>query len=513
MTTERQTTEGILFTDEYQLTMAQLYFAEGLHDEEVRFDYFFRRYPDYGAHRAGYCVFAGLGPFLEWMERTRAEPGAIDHLRQQATAAGPRFGDEFLAWFEANGTFAGLTVDAVAEGRVIHPHEPVLSVRGPLAMAQVVETSLLNHLNYPTLIATKAARVAHAARGGAVLEFGTRRGPGRGANAGVRAALIGGADFTSNVGVSHAVGTDAKGTHAHSMVQVFMGRGGSELDAFRAYARSYPDDCLLLVDTVDTLESGLPNAIKVFTELRAAGHEPRGIRLDSGDLAALAIESARRLDAAGFGNTQIVLSSNLDEPAIASILTRIESEAPDRGVDATRLMSRLAYGVGTRLITSHGDSALGGVYKLSAVRDEGSWRPALKLSDSPGKTHLAGSKRLWRIYDAAGFATADVVSRADERIERGASLELAPLLPGLQAQTPARREVVDVEALLDPVFASGSRVGPEADLEAIRERRVADLARLGESVKDLVSPARYEVVLTRALLEVQSELAADLRAR
>ncbi len=508
MQPDRDTAEGMLFTDQYQLTMAQLYFAEGLVDLEVRFDYFFRKCPDYGTHRAGFCVFAGLSPLLDWVERTRATAKDLDHLRTQTGAGGPRFDGDFLGWLEEEGSFGGLDIHAVAEGRVVHPHEPLVSVRGPLAMAQILETALLNHLNYPTLVATKAARVAQAARAGAVLEFGTRRGPAWGANAGVRAALIGGAQFTSNVGVSHVEGIDPKGTHAHSMVQVFIARGGDELEAFRAYARAYPDNCLLLVDTVNTLESGLPNAITVFGELRAAGHEPVGIRLDSGDLATLAIESARRLDAAGFADTQIVLSSNLDELEIATILARIEEKAGGRGVDAAPLVSRLAYGVGTRLITSYGDPALGGVYKLAAVNEHGAWRPALKVSDSPAKMPIPGDKSLWRVYDPRSVAMVDVVGLADENVA-ARELETTPIF----GEGPGRRfppgEIDRVELLQSPVFEEGRRVVPPEDLETIRARRVADVGRLDEPVKDLVDPATYDVALTPRLKALQTGLIAD----
>ena len=205
---------------------------------------------------------------------------------------------------------------------------------GPMVPAQLLETSLLNHLNYQTLIATKAARMHRSGRGRLLMDFGLRRGQDKGANAAVRAALIGGADFTSNVGMSRVLGYPPKGTHAHSMVQVFMALGMGEVDAFRAYADVYPDDCLLLVDTINTLESGVPNAIIVFEELRRKGHKPVGIRLDSGDLAYLAIQAAKMLDAAGFPDTTIVLSNNLDELVIWQVLTQIRDEAPRWGVDA-----------------------------------------------------------------------------------------------------------------------------------------------------------------------------------
>src|SRR3990170_3414848 len=289
---QKRLAEGILYTDQYQLTMAHLYFRYGVHEKLALFD------------------------------------------------------QDFLHWLGEHGNFSGISLRAIPEGRVFHPNVPLTVVQGPLAMAQILETSLLNHLNYQVLVATKAARIREIGRAHILLEFGLRRGHDRGANAGARAALIGGADFTSNVGISAALGYPPKGTHAHSMVQLFIALGMSELDAFRAYADVYPDDCLLLVDTVNTLDSGIPNAIRVFEELRRKGHEPVGIRLDSGDLAYLSIQAAKMLDMAGFSNTTIVLSNQLDELVLLQVRSQIQEEAPRYGVDPVKLLERLAYGVG-----------------------------------------------------------------------------------------------------------------------------------------------------------------------
>ncbi|MCP3997315.1 MAG: nicotinate phosphoribosyltransferase, partial [bacterium] len=415
--------DGVLFTDQYQLTMAQLYFRRGLHERPAQFDYFFRRYPDYGRHQAGYAVFAGLDPLLEWMEQIRFTDADLEVLRGQVNETGQRrFDDAFVDWLRENGTFEKVTIKAVPEGRVVHANAPMAIVQGPLAVVQILETSLLNRLNYPTLIATKASRIHEAAGGRPALEFGMRRGPASGANPGGRAALIGGADFTSNVGISHEMGVDPKGTHAHSMVQVFMALGQGELEAFRAYAEVYPDDCVLLVDTIDTLESGIPNAITVFEELRAAGHEPVGIRLDSGDLAYLSIEAAEMLEAAGFGDVQIVLSGNLDELEIWQIRAQILDEFARADKDPKKVMGRLVYGVGTRLITSQGHEALDGVYKLVAIQDGTDWVPAIKVSDTPEKVPIPGEKQIWRLYDSRGRATADVVGMAHEKLPDGKTM-------------------------------------------------------------------------------------------
>ncbi len=505
-------TTGILFTDQYQLAMAQTYFDQGLHERPAQFDYTFRSYPDYGTHQAGYCVFAGLEPLLEWMESVRFGDQELALLARQQTSRGePRFGADFLDWLGTAGHFGEIEVRAVAEGRVVHPLAPVAIVTGPLAMAQILETSLLNHLNYPTLIASKASRVREAGRGRAVLEFGMRRGPALGANAGARAALIGGADYTSNVGVSHALGLDPKGTHAHSLVQAFMALGRGELEAFRAFAATYPDDCILLVDTINTLESGVPNAITVFEELRASGHEPMGIRLDSGDLAYLSIQAARMLDAAGFADIAIVLSSNLDELAIWQILAQIDEEAPRYEVDPAALVSRLIYGVGTRLITSNGHAALDGVYKLVAIEDDAQWKPAIKVSDTPEKIPTPGQKRIWRVRDSRGFASADVIATASEPVPGGEPLVLHhPHREGLQ-RTLDPEQIADVEELLVPVYR-GSRLD-KASLEDMRARRNADVELLDPGVRRLVNPHVYHVSLTQEMKDLQRRLIREARQK
>ena len=417
---------GVLATDQYQLTMAQMYWTEGLAERSAQFDYFFRDYPDYGTHKAGYCVSAGLGWLLEWMETTRFTDADLGALREQKTVDGERRFDEgFLEWLAAHGDFSSIDVAAIPEGRVVHANVPLAIVKGPLAMAQILETPFLNRMNYPTLVATKASRVKEAAREGPVLEFGMRRGPDTGADAGGRGALIGGCDYSSNVALSHAVGLDAKGTHAHSLVQVFLALGFGELEAFRRFAATYPDECILLVDTVDVLGSGVPNAIKVFGELKAHGHRPGGIRIDSGDLAYLAIQSAVMLNEAGFEEVSIVLSSDLDELAIWQILSQIEAEAAAYGLDLGRLIGRLVFGVGTRLITSEGDPSLGGVYKLVGVSDEdGRLVPALKVSEDVAKIPTPGDKKVFRVYDRRRLATADVVGLADEDVTGADRLEL-----------------------------------------------------------------------------------------
>jgi nicotinate phosphoribosyltransferase len=504
---DRKTAEGILYTDQYQLTMAQLYYRVGLHEKQVQFDHFFRHYPDYGAHKAGYCINAGLEWLLDWMQAAQIRDEDIAYLRGQTDRSGSSvFGDDFLGWLRRNGAFEGLTMRAIPEGRVVHPNVPLTVVQGPLAMAQILETSLLNHLNYQTLIATKAARIHESGRGRLLLEFGLRRGQDKGANAGARAALIGGADFTSNVGMSHVLGVPPKGTHAHSMVQLFMSLGMSELDAFRAYADVYPDDCLLLVDTIDSLESGVPNAIRVFEELRREGHEPLGIRLDSGDLAYLSIQAAKMMDKAGFSKASIVLSNDLDELVILQILTQIAQEAPRYGVDPDQLIGRLVYGVGTRLITSWGEPALGGVYKLVAVRDKGEWLPAIKVSESTAKTPNPGHKLVWRVYDRRSKATADLLSLDDEDPREMEELVLRHPSDPTDRRSLARSDVAEIEPLLADVMVQGKLLYELPNLEEIRERRRADVRRLDPGVRRLMNPHIYHVSLTQRLWDLKQQL-------
>jgi len=503
----RELAEGGLFTDMYQLTMAQVYFRNGLHEKTVQFDHFFRSYPDYGSHKAGYCINAGMEWLLNWMDEARFGPAELEYLRAQTSHTGERlFADDFLAWLGKNGDFSGLTLHAIPEGRVVHPNTPLTVVQGPLAMAQILETSLLNHLNFQILIATKAARIREIGRGQLMLEFGMRRGQDKGANAGARAALIGGADFSSNTGLSAVMGLPAKGTHAHSLVQLYIALGMSELDAFRAYAEVFPDDTTLLVDTINTLESGIPNAIRVFEELRAKGHQPVGVRLDSGDLAYLSIQAARQLNAAGFEDVSIVLSNNLDELVIWQIITQIQEEAERYGVDATHLIKRLVYGVGTRLITSWGEPALGGVYKLVAVRDSGAWIPAIKISESPAKTPNPGHKNVWRLYDRRGKATADLISLDDEDPRTMQKIMLRHPNENTKFRVLDAAELSRIEPLLVEVLHEGRRKLEPPTLEEMRRTRQDDVDRLDPGVRRIMFPHIYHVSLTQKLWDLKVQL-------
>lgn len=503
--------DGILFTDQYQLTMAQLYFTMGIHEKEAQFDHFFRSYPDYGLHKAGYCINAGLETLVDWVVESSFGDGEIKYLRSQTGSTGERiFKDDFLAWLKGNGNFREITLYSIPEGRVVHPNTPLTVIRGPLAMGQILESALLNKLNYQTLIATKAMRIKEAARGNSILEFGMRRGQDSGVNAGVRAALIGGADFSSCVSISRALGYAPKGTHAHSMVQAFMALGGGELSAFRAYAELYPDDCLLLVDTFNTLESGIPNAVTVFNELRAKGHEPIGIRLDSGDLAFLSIQAAKMLNEAGFPDTKIVLSNQLDELVIWQIITQVEEEAPRYGLDPEKLIDRLVYGVGTRLITSEGCSALDGVYKLVSVKDGAGWAPAIKLSETPLKTLNPGNKQVFRIYDKRGRATADLLTVDEPSPEGSKEIILRHPIDHSKHRALAQDQVSAVEPLLVKILDKGELVYDFPSIEEIREVRSRDMDRLDLGVKRIMNPHIYHVSVSQKLWDLKQDLISSV---
>ena len=504
---------GFLLTDQYQLTMSQLYFKLGLQDKQAQFDHFFRDYPDYGGHKAGFCINAGLGWFYEWMVDARITETDLEFLRNHKGNSGKAvFHDDFLEYLQQQGHYESLRIDAIPEGRVIHPNVPITVVRGPLPIVQIIETALLNKVNYQILLATKAARIRLSARGQLLLEFGARRGQDLGANAGVRAALIGGADFSSNVGISHELGFPPKGTHAHSMVQLFLTMGQTELDAFRAYADLYPDNCILLVDTIDTLNSGIPNAIKVFEELRKKGHHPMGIRIDSGDLAYLCIEAAKMLNQAGFEETSIVLSNELDEMTIWQIISQISQDAEKAGIDADHLIQRLVYGVGTRLITSYGDPALGGVYKLAAVHENNEWKPSIKISENIQKIPNPGAKRLWRIYDERGKANADVLSVADENLEDGEPLTLYHPTDFTKHRSVERDCLTEVEELLVPIYDQGKQLYDFPDIADMREVRDRDLERLDSGVKRLINPHVYHVSLTENVFKIKKQLIDEFQS-
>jgi nicotinate phosphoribosyltransferase len=466
-----------LLTDLYELTMLAGYLEEGMAEKPAAFDLFFRNNPFAG----GYAIFAGLEPALAYLEELRFLPDELAYLRSLGLFK-PRFFD-FLHDFRFHGT-----ITAPAEGTVVFANEPLLTVEGTLAEAQFVETALLNIINFQTLIASKAARIVHAAAGATVIEFGLRRaqGPDGGLSC-ARAACIGGVRSTSNVLAGMIYDLPVRGTHAHSWVQAFP----DELTAFRAYADAFPDSSVLLVDTYDTLQSGIPNAITVAQELRTRGHELRGVRLDSGDLAYLSRASRMMFDSAGFPEVKILASNELDEFVIDSI--RAEGGRVD------------IYGVGTKLATGGGSGggALGGVYKLVAIDGQAK----LKVTSDIAKATLPGRKQLLRALGPEGNFVQDVVCLAGQKPETGATV-YDPTNPLQQTTLPAN---VTLQELRQVVMRDGRRTEDPEPLATMAERSAEQLASLPQGCLRFINPHRYKVSISSELNELRNSLIAQLQ--
>jgi nicotinate phosphoribosyltransferase len=473
-----------LVTDLYELTMAQAYWSSGAAAKEAVFHLFFRRNPFGG----GFAVACGLARALDLLVDFRFAPEDVAYLRGLAGNDGrPLFDPAFLD--ELAALRLTCDVDAMPEGTVAFPQEPLVRVRGPILQAQLLETALLNALNFETLIATKAARVCFAARGDAVIEFGLRRAQGiDGGLSASRAAYVGGCDATSNVFAGRLYGIPVRGTHAHSWVMAF----DSERAAFEAYAKAQPNNAIFLVDTYDTLE-GVRRAVEVGRKLREEGHELGGIRLDSGDLAYLSVEARKILDQAGFAKAAIVGSNDLDEHLIASL--KEQGAAID------------VWGVGTRLATGGDQAALGGVYKLSAVRSRGgSWQHRVKVSEQAIKTTNPGVQQVRRFEGPAGFL-ADVIF--DE--EMGLPVEAVavdPLDPTRRKHLPAGTPAED---LLVPVLRSGRPVYSPPAAEQARGRARSQMAKLHAGIKRFVNPHQYPVGLSLGLYELKTRLVLEAR--
>lgn len=467
-----------LLTDLYQLTMLAGYLEEGMAEEPAVFDLFFRHNPFQG----GYAVFAGLETALSFLESINFTEDELEYL-QGLGIFRPRFID-FLRSFRFRGK-----VTAAPEGTVVFANEPLVTVEAPLAQAQLVETALLNIINFQTLVATKAARIVNAAAGGTVLEFGLRRaqGPDGGVSE-ARAAYVGGVKSTSNVLAGKLFGIPVKGTHAHSWIMAFP----DELAAFRAYAEVFPDTCILLVDTYDTLKSGIPNAITVARELRAKGHELAGVRIDSGDLAYLSREARRMFDEAGFPSAKIVASNELDEFVIESM--RGEGSRVD------------IYGVGTRLATCAGDGggALGGVYKLVRIGD----RPKLKVTSDIAKATLPDRKRLLRAVSPDGSFVLDVICLNDEVISPGHTV-FDPLNPLQSVTIPLNARFEEVRSVVMEGGALTSAHQPSLDDMADRSRE--QLSRLPQGCLRFINPHKYKVSISSGLNNLRLRLMDEVQ--
>ena len=470
-----------MMTDLYELTMMNGYLRYGKDKNRACFDLFYRRRGDVTA----YAVAAGLEQVIEYVRNLRFTQDDIEYLRSLSI-----FDDAFLSYLSGF-HFTG-EILAVPEGTIVFPDEPILRVIAPIMEAQLLETALLNIINHQTLIATKAARVVQSARGDKVLEFGLRRAQGPDAGIyGARASIIGGCQATSNVLTGQLFGVPVGGTHAHSWVMSFE----DELTAFRAYADVFPDNCLLLVDTYDTLGSGVPNAITVFRELRARGKEPVGIRLDSGDLAFLSRQARVMLDEAGFPNAKIFASGDLDEEVIWDL------KAQGAAIDV--------WGVGTRMITSMDNPALGGVYKLSAEEVDGTFVPRIKISENPAKITNPGVKQLYRFYDRrSGKALADLLALDEEDFSSGKPLEIFD-----PENTWKRMTLCDyrIRQLLVPIFENGELVYNSPALSEIAAYAKEEMETFWDEYKRLNRPHRYKVDLSQKLYDLKLQLLANRR--
>jgi nicotinate phosphoribosyltransferase len=473
-----------LLTDLYELTMACGYWKSGTAAKEAVFHLFFRTAP-FGS---GFTLATGLETAMDWLRDLRFEESDLDYL---ATLTGqdrrPLFDLAFLEHL-AN-LRLGCDVDAVPEGTVVFPQEPLLRVQGPILQAQLLETALLNFLNFQSLIATKAARICLAARGEPVLEFGLRRAQGiDGGLAASRAAYIGGCASTSNVLAGKIYGIPVKGTHAHSWVLSF----DTEPEAFAAYADALPNNCILLVDTYDSLE-GVRHAAHIGQMLRQQGHELVGIRLDSGDLASLSIQARKILDEAGLPNAVIVGSNDLDEHLIGRLK---EQRAAIQ-----------MWGVGTRLVTGYDHPALGGVYKLTAVRTpEGPWEYKVKLSEDAIKTTTPGIQQVRRFQSATEFL-GDAIYDLNHPVPAAFTI-VDPLDPTRRRQFARGTASED---LLTPIFRRGQQVYEPPSLDEVRSRARQQLAMLQPGIRRLTNPDNYPVGLELGLHELRNKLVHDAR--
>ena len=469
-----------LLTDFYELTMGNGYLENGLADTVCCFDLYFRKVPDNG----GFAVMCGLEQAINYIKKLSFTDEDITYLRDKKI-----FSEKFLDYLR-NFKFS-CDVWAIPEGTPVFPNEPLVIVKGPAIQAQLMETMLLLCINHQCLIATKAARIVKAADGRAVMEFGSRRAQGSdGAIYGARAAYIGGCAGTACTISDKEMGTPALGTMAHSWVQMF----DSELDAFRAYAKCYPDACLLLVDTYNVLKSGIPNAIKVFNELRAEGHEPAGIRIDSGDITYLSRKARKMLDDAGFPNAKICISNSLDEYIIEDILRQ------GACIDS--------FGVGERLITSRSEPVFGGVYKLTAVEKDGQIIPKIKLSENVTKITTPDFKELWRFYDkTTGKAIADLITCYGEEVD-----DTKPYTIFDPEHPYKKKTVTDFTAkkLLVQIFDKGECVYESPSATEIRDFCREQIGTLWSEVTRFENPHEYYVDLSKKLWDKKNDLLNEM---
>lgn len=470
-----------LLTDLYELTMMQGYFKNPT-DQVVVFDAFYRKNPCDG----GYAIAAGLDQIIEYVRHLHFAPDDIDYLRSLNI-----FDTDFLEYLRGF-HFTG-DIYAVPEGTVVFPREPLLKVIAPVMEAQLVETTILNLLNHQSLIATKASRVVYAAKGDGIMEFGLRRAQGPDAGLyGARAAMIGGCIGTSNVLTGQMFQVPVKGTHAHSWIMSFP----DEYTAFKTYAELYPNACILLVDTYDVLNSGVPNAIRVFQEMKAAGHEMKGygIRIDSGDLAYLSKQAYKMLDEAGFGDAIISASSDLDEYLIESLKSQ-----------GAKINS---WGVGTNLITCQDNPAFGGVYKLAAIKnaEDEDFVPKIKLSENVEKVTNPGNKTIYRIYDKkTGKIRADLICLANEAFDPEEDMIIFDPMATWK-KTKIAGGSYTLRELLVPVFQKGECVYTSPSVMEIRDICQKELNTLWDETRRFANPQEVYVDLSDKLFKIKSDL-------
>ncbi|MEW8993549.1 nicotinate phosphoribosyltransferase [Clostridium sp.] len=466
-----------MLVDFYELTMANGYLNTEADDTIAYFDMFFRKIPDGG----GYCIMAGVQQLIEYLTNLKFTDEDIEYLRSKAI-----FSKEFLNYL-ANFKFS-CDVWAIPEGTPVFPNEPLVTVRGPVMEAQFIETMILLTINHQTLIATKAARICEAASGRPVMEFGSRRAQGYdGALYGARAAIIGGCNATACTMADELFNVPVTGTMAHSWIQLF----DSEYEAFAAWAKTYPDNTVLLVDTYNVLKSGIPNAIKVFDEiLKPMGKRPKAIRIDSGDIAYLSIETRKMLDEAGYEDVKITISNSLDEFIIKAVL--------DNGAKID------SFGVGERLITARSEPVFGGVYKLVAIEKNGTIIPKIKISENVEKITNPGFKSLYRVYDKkTNKAIADLIALNDEKFDSNRPLQLFD-----PNYTWKRKSIknYNIKNLMVQIFDKGKCTYESPSVMDIREFCIKEKASLWSEIRRLQNPHQYYVDLSKNLWNLKESL-------
>ncbi len=474
-----------LLTDLYELTMMQAYFKNKNKNETVVFDAFYRDNP-FGS---GYAICCGIEQVVEYIKNLKFSDDDLNYLKSLNM-----FDNDFIEYL-ANFKFSG-DIYAIPEGSVIFPREPIVKIIAPIIEAQLIETALLNIINHQSLIATKASRVCYAAQGDGVMEFGLRRAQGPDAGTyGARAAVIGGCVATSNVLAGKMFNIPVKGTHAHSWIMSFE----DEYTAFKEYAKLYPNACILLVDTYDTLKSGVPNAIKVFNEMKNSGIELKnyGIRLDSGDLAYLSKKARKMLDEAGFETAVISASNDLDENLIESLKLQ-------QGAEIT------SWGVGTHLITAKDCPSFGGVYKLAAIMKNGEFVPKIKLSENTEKVTNPGNKKIIRVYEKQyNKIKADIICLADEVFNENETLTI------FDPKEPWKKTVMEagtytLRELMVPLFKNGQCVYESKEVMAIRDYCASELDTLWNEVRRLVNPHKVYVDLSQKLYDTKLNILKEM---